>query len=422
MVTADTETWSPRRWEKLPFADPQAWWPESHARVLGHVRAATWPRSPLGIEEVTCGLLGTELRCHVPGPHHPQLVGAWLYALAGRAGKALRAALDDGDDWRQLWDFLRGLVLVTPVPPADEGPGVAREQAEEILPLISDRLRPGDWAPPRPVPAGEALLARDSHGSRFLLTAPFGYWDGEEDHWYAWDIDLCVIASDAVGTGSFASSADALAEWQGTVGPAGAGAELSPCDPDTAARLLAESLTPASHFLWFDECAESVSVMREYCRGPRRAQALAGSVMVNMDADDYRWKPGWTRDEQGKAMVAEFIAWRDARRMPSLSERMTQSMRLLAGSWIPRTGVDHRAMFSCSPHRIETTARTLEGSGEAWILPEWTQWCAERGGLSAAETGQAVALARVLSDPANLKSHQDEPTWLHVWSPVRKAE
>jgi hypothetical protein len=88
------------------------------------------------------------------------------------------------------------------------------------------------------LPAGEPLFARDGYGSRFLLTAPFGYDGDAPGHWYAWDIDLCWLDV-AVGAGVFASADDALGEWHDAVGSAASGAVLSPCAPGLTAHLLA---------------------------------------------------------------------------------------------------------------------------------------------------------------------------------------
>src|SRR3989442_389516 len=75
----------------------------------------------------------------------------------------------------------------------------ALAEVDKAAKLLADRgLEPGAGCPADGSrPAGEPLVARDTYGSRFLLTAPFSYDGGAPDHWYAWDIDLCWIASSA---------------------------------------------------------------------------------------------------------------------------------------------------------------------------------------------------------------------------------
>jgi hypothetical protein len=89
---------------------------------------------------------------------------------------------------------------------------------------------------------GDALVARDAYGSRFLLAVPFGGGEaaGEGDHWYAWDADSCWLVT-VVGAGAFGSAGDALTEWRDAVGLTAAGARLSPCPGALAAWLLEPS-------------------------------------------------------------------------------------------------------------------------------------------------------------------------------------
>jgi hypothetical protein len=68
---------------------------------------------------------------------------------------------------------------------------------------------------------------------------------------------------------------------------------------------------------------------------------------------------------------------------------MADPVDTITDQWGPHKDVDDRAFYACSPHRIETAARLIRahpyaGQAESAIrlLPEWTQWCLERGGLS----------------------------------------
>jgi hypothetical protein len=64
---------------------------------------------------------------------------------------------------------------------------------------------------------------------------------------------------------------------------------------------------------------------------------------------------------------------------------------------------------ACSPHRIEMAARVIadayrpEHSGPALrLLPEWTEWCLEHGGLSGdAATRSRQAASSAVSVPVD---------------------
>ena len=192
----------------------EAWWRESHERILARARALTWPSRLVDLETQACQIVGDEFcdRLQSPGTGlHP---AQWLRALAEETGTALRAALAQGaDDWQKLWALLCGLALTAPRTPAgavsktvlsvrEEFPGIkdplqtALAEAGKVTGLLANRgLEPGAGRPADGSrPAGEPLAARDAYGSRLVLTAPFSYDGGAPDHWYAWDIDLCWIA------------------------------------------------------------------------------------------------------------------------------------------------------------------------------------------------------------------------------------
>jgi hypothetical protein len=307
-----------------------------------------------------------------------------------------------------------------------------------------------------PQSAGAPLAARDAYGSRFLLVAPFRYTDtdtetntdsgasadGETGHWYAWDIDACWLDVVA-GAGAFPSAEDALAEWRAAVGPRASGAELAACPPALAGRLLEASLDtdPLANI---PIGTESREVTREYYRLRRRARELeiaqgipaappvAERFMIDMDQ---------ARDE--------FLAWHAARRprlentrrentrdaatrdentggeatrrenTPDDSTGLADAVDTITDQWGPHHDIDQAAFYACSPHRIETTAyliRRNPSGGDARpaikLLPEWTQWCLERRGLSgvdaAAARGAAYSAVAALaigevSDPADTR-------------------
>ena len=344
---------------------------------------------------------------------HPQ---QWLRALAEETGAALRASVADGtDDWRPLWALLCGLALT--VPPGDTEsdtaklarehfPGikdpyaVARAEAGEAARLLADRGLASGIGPQADGcrATGDALVARDAYGSRFLLAAPFGY-DGEApDHWYAWDIDSCWLLA-VVGAGTFGSAEDALAEWQHAVGPA-AGTALSPSAPETTARLLAHCLQtgPRSGML---EGSEPRELIREYYRLRQRAHVLAGRATAAGAA-----APSSGDDHPCPAREA-FLAWYAARH-DDVPQDPADAVDIVLDEWGPRAYPEEGSGYACSPHRIEMAARLIRdayfpdhANAALRLLPEWTQWCIEQSGLNgdfaSRSRGAALAEAAALS-------------------------
>ncbi|HEY1702607.1 MAG TPA: hypothetical protein VGG75_23120 [Trebonia sp.] len=435
-------------------ADPAPWWAESHERVLARARTAAWPTRPGELEDLACDLVGGELhdcfQAYREG-HHP---AQWLVTLTQETGAALRRSLPAGpggtetDDWRQYWSLLCGISRMAPRDPAGAPTGAAL-LASRMFPGIKNvydtSLAEADKAATLLVSQGLAqglarglaqggltgpaqstgapLAARDAYGSRFLLAAPFRYADAgsgasadsEADHWYAWDIDVCWLDVVA-GAGAFPSAEDALAEWRTAVGPRASGAELAACPPALASRLLETSLdtgplanTPIG--------TESREVTLEYYRLRRRARELEiaqGIPAAPPVAERFMIDLDQVRDE--------FLAWHAARRprsdntrpdntgdasthgasthgasIPGDSAALAEAVDTITDQWGPHHDIDQAAFYACSPHRIETTAfliRRNPNGGNARpairLLPEWTQWCLERRGLS----GEAAAAAR----------------------------
>ncbi|MBV9208495.1 MAG: hypothetical protein JO037_24525 [Actinobacteria bacterium] len=402
---------------------PEPWWRESHGRILAQARALTWPARLVDLETQACQLVGDEFydRLRSPGTGlHP---AQWLRVLAEETGAALRAALARGaEDWPKLWALLCGLALTAPRTPAEarddslheefpEFPEIkdpldtALAEAEEFAGLAADRaVAPsvGQLAHGSR-PAGEALVARDVYGSRFLLTAPFGYDDGTPDHWYAWDIDSCWIIT-AVGAGVFASAGDALGEWRDAVGPAAVGAALSSCPPEMTAELLAPALQtgPLADMLQGHEPRE---LIREYYRLPRRARDLTGSADGTAGSSPF---------DAGHAAEA-FLDWY-ATRHDDVPEAVTEAADIVYEEWGSHEYPDERSFYACSPHRIEMAAHLIRESYLAdsanpalRLLPEWTQWCIERTGLD----GDAAARSRAAARSAASALVHDDQALVH---------
>jgi hypothetical protein len=82
---------------------------------------------------------------------------------------------------------------------------------------------------------------------------------------------------------------------------------------------------------------------------------------------------------------------------------MADVVDAITDQWGPHKDIDETAFYACSPHRVEQAAHLLRhglnrGYTESAImlLPEWTRWCAERGGIAArhaARSGDAALAA-----------------------------
>ncbi len=401
-------------------AKPAPWWSASHERVLASARALDWPAQTLDVEAQACRIVGDEfyemLNSAVTGLAPAQ----WLVSLAEKAGAALNTAIRNGDgDWEQLWALLCGLALTAPAgDTASESAKLAREQFPDIkdpyetalaeagkgAKLLADRgLVPGIGALADGCrPAGAPLVARDAYGSRFLVAAPFGYGQDQggsgdgPDHWYAWDIDWCWTDT-VVGAGATGLAAEALREWQDAVGPSASGATLSPSPPGTTALLLEPCLQtgPLSDRLQGSEPRE---LIREYYRLRRRARVLAaassaGTASPGTSGGTSGAFDTFDADNAGQLREA-FLAWYTARHGIT---PQGEDVGTIIQEWGPRKLPDQSWFYACSPHRIEMTALLIRDGYRAdyanaalRLLPEWTQWCIERSGL----TGDFAARSR----------------------------
>ena len=191
----------------------------------------------------------------------------------------------------------------------------------------------------------------------------------------------------------FGSAQDALAEWQHAVGPA-AGTALSPGAPDMIARLLAPCLQagPMSDALMGSEPCE---LIREYYRLRRRAHALVRSVGAPASSDPHDPEP----------VREAFLSWY-ASRHGDVPEDTADAVGTILYEWGPEPPLDERSRYASSPHRIEMTARLIRdayfpdhANVALRLLPEWTQWCIEQGGLSAdlAARSRAAALTEAIA-------------------------
>jgi hypothetical protein len=416
-------------------APAEAWWRESHQRILARARALTWPSRLVDLETQACQIVGDEFHDRLQSPGTGLHPVQWLRALAEETGAALRAALAQGaDDWQKLWALLCGLALTAPRTPAGavtetvrsvrhEFPDIkdphetALAEADKAAKLLASRgLEPGAGCPAGGSrPAGEALAARDAYGSRFLLMAPFSYDGGAPDHWYAWDIDVCWIDV-VVGAGVFGSAEDALREWRDAVGPAASGAALSPCPAGMTARLLAPCLRtgPLADML---EGSEPRDLIREYYRLRRRGRDLTGSAYADAGSSP----PGDGREPDA------FLDWHAARH-EDVPEAVTDATGTILAEWGPGESPDQRSFYACSPHRIEMAAHLIrEGYFADYanpalrLLPEWTEWCIEQIGLDGDAAAQSRQAARFAAS-ALVDDGDGEPVAENSKAPFRRQE
>jgi len=381
-------------------APAEAWWQESHERILDRARALTWPSRLVDLETQACQIVGDEfydrLRSPDTGVHPVQ----WLRALAEEAGAALRAALAQGAPRTPVGAVSETVRSVRQEFPDIKDPHeIALAEADKAAQLLANRgLEPGAGCPAGgSQPAGQPLAARDVYGSRFLLMAPFSYDGGAPDHWYAWDIDVCWIAV-VFGAGVFGSAEDALREWRDAVGAA-----PSPCAAGMTARLLAPCLRtgPLADML---QGSEPRDLIREYYRLRRRARDLTGSA----DAD-----AGSSPSDDGREPDA-FLDWHAARH-EDVPEAVTEATGTILAEWGPGESPDQRSFFGCSPHRIEMAAHLIregyiadDANPALRLLPEWTEWCIEQSGLDGDAAAQSRRAARAAAS-ALVDDGDDEP-------------
>jgi hypothetical protein len=392
------------------WAPAMPWWAQSHDRVIKSFLDQPVPERPVDIETRACTAVGDEFYARLNSGDTGLAPAQWLRALIQETGARLQAAIASGaDDWRPLAAFLRGLAGIAPEHEASpDFPDIKspRETAAACLAAAAKSLAdcglsaavvlaPDDeigWVP------GEALVARDAYGSRFLLAVPFssGEAPGEGDHWYAWDVDSCWLVT-VVGAAAFGSAEDALTEWGDAVGMTAADARLSPCPGELAAWLLGPSARsgPLGEMLTGGEHRE---LIREYFRSRRRGQLALGSL------------PGGGRETApvfaAEIDTAPFVDWyagqhADAPTPGKFRKQAAETAGFLLDAWGPHEHPAEETVYSCSPHRVEMLGRLVrddylprEGNAVLALLPDWVQWCADRAGLPAALAAPALEAAR----------------------------
>jgi hypothetical protein len=376
-------------------APAMPWWAQSHDRVIGAFLAAPAPDRLADIEGHACAAVGDEFYARLNSADTGLAPSQWLCALIVETGTRLQAAIVSGAaEWPQLLALLRGLSRISPAHDASpDFPDIRfpRETATASLATVGKALADAglstaavpvtedDWTP------GEALVARDTYGSRFLLAVPFGTGNAPEeaDHWYAWDVDACWLVTVA-GAGTFGSAADALAEWHDAVGVAAANTGLSPCSGHLAAWLLcpAARTGPLGEMFTGGEPRE---LIREYFRSRRRAQLVLGHLPEDREPPEPVFAP-----EIDTSAFVDWLASRhgDSAKPGEYRKKAAETAEFLLDAWGPNEHLTEDSVYACSPHRIEMLGRLVrddflpeEGNAVLRMLPDWVQWCADRTGL-----------------------------------------
>jgi hypothetical protein len=274
---------------------------------------------------------------------------------------------------------------------------------------------------------GEALLARDAYGSRFLLAVPFAGegGPGNAGHWYAWDIDACWLVT-VMGAGVFESAeaaVAAVAEWRDAVGVTATGAELSRCRSGLAAWLLGPAVRtgPLGEMFQGDEHRE---LIREHFRSQRR-----GQLVVDLLPDDGEPADPVITPETD---TAQFIDWHTGRHSdvpkPGKFRRAAaETAEFLLEAWGPNEHPVEESVYACSPHRIEMLGRLVrgdflpeEGNAVLRMLPDWVQWCVDRAGLPGELAAPALHAAG--AEAANLIAEDRAPGDHGDDAPFRRRE
>jgi hypothetical protein len=414
------------------------WWAESHERVISAALASPVPERLVDIEALTCSAVGDELFERLESEDGGHAPTQWLRALIEEVGARLGAAIPrSAPDWPQLWALLCGLRLISPVTAPDEHfPDIKfpRETARSNLVSSAKLLAGAGQTPSVPIPQdeedwmpGEALVARDTYGSRFLLAVPFGYEetpDTVNDHWYAWDIDTCWLTT-MVGAGAFGSAEAALADWRAAVGATASRAEFSRCGTDLAHWLLGPALRTGPFGEMF-QGGEPRELILEYFRSRRRAQ-----LVVDLLPDDGGLAEPVIAPE---IETSPFIDWyvelhSDAPKPGKFRKVAAATVEMLLGEWGPREHPDERSVYACSPHRIEILGKLVrddflpdEGNAVLQMLPDWVQWCIDQTGL--ADDAANRALKAASAEAANPLTEDYTPALLDKddRAPFRRPE
>jgi hypothetical protein len=418
------------------WAPAMPWWAQSHDHVIKRFLAEPVPERPVDVETRACAAVGDEFYARLNSEDTGLAPAQWLRALAEETGTRLQAAITSGaDDWLPLLALLQGLAGIAPDHEASPHfPDIKfpRETAASCLAAAAKSLADSGlcaaavpaWPKEAGWVVGEAQVARDAYGSRFLLAVPFGNaeapWKG--GHWYAWDVDTCWLVT-VVGAGAFGSAEDALAEWRAAVGETAGDAAFSRCPANLAEWLLGPAVQTGPLGEMFSG-HEHRELIREYFRSRRRAQLVLGSL----PGDGQESAPVFAAEID----TASFVDWyvgrhADAPKPGKFRKQAAETAEFLLDAWGPHEHPAEETVYACSPHRVEMLGRLVrddylpeEGNAVLALLPDWVQWCAGRAGLPAALATRALeAVAEAANPVTNGPGSGDEDS---SGAPFRRKE
>jgi hypothetical protein len=401
---------------------PAPWWPRSHERILDRVRTTGWPTDPLAVETLAGQVVGDELFMRV---NSQGVTGVypfqWMEALVEATSTALQAAItanpaetaDGATDWPKLWAFLTGLWDRSILGLLDNAAALLADEA-----ATEGHAQAGNavLAPMAHVQeTGDILMARDTYGSRVLLTADYTLLFPSDPasfptqpHCYAWDVDWCV-AGTVVGAGAFKDAAGALTWWRAQVGPAAGEAALTTPRPLEFLRLLQPALAIGTLLDAGIVGNEPQEVLREYYRLHARAVAIAAYFKDEV----YKARKSPDPDETGEELTEAFLAWHAANagpNAPALADpdsdtdggelSTSEALEIILAAWGPLFSPAD-IYYTCSPHRIEAAATTIrsdydpeDAAPALRLLPAWTDWCLTRHQIAPAPAARSRAAAR----------------------------
>ena len=297
------------------------------------------------------------------------LAEAIIQAAANAVGNALAA----DTDWAHAWRVLTAAASTVNFPLSD--------QAESLIEAL--RVGPGGHQLPTtstgPAITRPVLWTRDAYGSRFAVVAPFLAAD-QSQRWYLWDIDACGHHAFTVHGGYYASSGEALVDWQAGVGaPAADGTVLAPVDDP---RLLDELMPRELGMM--NPGGENFQQLAEYHRSKRLAEAV-----IDITKPIHPKRTPARADLNPATAVAMFTAWlREHRPERSRQDGLDELIGELADSWFSDGPSD--LFRTCSPHRVAFIAEHVGNFYEddfaadlIALLPDWTTWLADRNATPA---------------------------------------
>ncbi|MGH3263446.1 MAG: hypothetical protein ACRDNS_15800, partial [Trebonia sp.] len=178
------------------------------------------------------------------------------------------------------------------------------------------------------------------------------------------------------------------------------------------AKLLAPCLQTGitADFLYGNEPRE---LIRESYRMRRRARIIAAPA--NEDAGQ---ESGADIGQSGQPPLAHkaFRDWHRSRHHEA-PKGIARTAETIISDWGPGVPLDEQSFYACSPFRVAMTAHLImEGFEPGYasrairLLPEWTQWCAQKSGIPDNLAAPSIAAARSAVDTLDTPDAEKLPS------------